>query len=65
MTSPELKLGLNRTPVQLSPDDTKRQIEATQRFPADVPGSIEQLTEERQQAILDADTVGSVPFQAR
>ncbi len=62
MTSPELKLGLNRTPVQLSPDDTQRQIEATQRFPADVPGSIEQLTEERQQAILDADTVGSVPI---
>lgn len=62
MTSPELKLGLNRTPVQLSPDDTQRQIEATQRFPADVPGSIEQLTEERQQAILNADTVGSVPI---
>ena len=62
MNRPELKLGLNRTPVQLSPDDTKKQIEATQQYPADVPGSIEQLTQERHEAIDQADNVGSVPI---
>jgi len=62
MTSPELKLGLNRTATQLSPEDTERQIRAVALHPADVPGGVEQLTEARQRAVVEADTVGSVPI---
>lgn len=62
MNSPELKLGMNRTGAQMSPFDTEKQVEATQLFPADVPADGVQLLEERQQAIVDADTVGSVPI---
>lgn len=62
MTSPELKLGINRTGAQMSPLDTEKQIEATELFPADVPADGPQLFEERQQAVINADTVGSVPI---
>jgi rubrerythrin len=61
MSNTELKLGLNRTGAQMSPLDTQKQIEATERFPADVPADSMQLFEERQQAIVNADTVGSIP----
>lgn len=62
MNSPESKLGLNRTGAQMSPEDTERQVEATQLFPADVAGDVEYLRQERQEAALDADLVGSVPI---
>jgi rubrerythrin len=61
MNSPEVKLGLNRTGAQMSPEDTERMVEATRLFPADVPGDVAQLSEERQEAVLDADLLGSVP----
>lgn len=61
MNTPELKLGMNRTGAQMSPLDTEKQVEATRLFPADVTADGVQLLEERQQAIIDADTVGSVP----
>ena len=62
MSDTELKLGMNRTGAQMSPLDTQKQIEATERFPADVPADAMQLFEERQQAIVDADAVGSIPI---
>jgi rubrerythrin len=62
MTTPELKLGMNRTGAQMSPLDTQKQVEATELFPADVPADGAQLFEDRQQAIVDADTVGSIPI---
>lgn len=61
MSNTELKLGMNRTGAQMSPLDTQKQIEATERFPADIPADGMQLFEERQQAIVDADNVGSIP----
>lgn len=62
MSDTELKLGMNRTGAQMSPLDTQKQIEATELFPADVPADAMQLFEERQQAIVDADAVGSIPI---
>lgn len=62
MSDTELKLGMNRTGAQMSPLDTQKQIEATELFPADVPADGMQLFEERQQAIVDADAVGSIPI---
>jgi rubrerythrin len=62
MSDTELKLGMNRTGAQMSPLDTQKQIEATELFPADVPADSMQLFEERQQAIVDADAVGSIPI---
>lgn len=62
MSDTELKLGMNRTGAQMSPLDTQKQIEATELFPADVPADGMQLFEERQQAVVNADTVGSIPI---
>lgn len=58
-------LGLNRTGAQMSPQDTKRQLEATEQFGPDVPGSALRITEERVRCIREqrqaGEQVGSVP----
>lgn len=58
-------LGHNRTGTQTSPDDTKRQIEATELFLPDVPGDATRITEERIRFIREHEAideqVGSVP----
>lgn len=59
--SDQVKLGHNRTGAQLSPDDTARLVEATRLFPADLPGDVSDITDERERAIREADLVGSVP----
>ena len=41
-------MGLNRTGAHMSPEDTKRQIEATEQFRQDIPpGDASRITEER------------------
>lgn len=58
-------LGLNRTGTQMSPEDTKRQIEATEQFPPDVPGDATRITVERVRFIREQEAadeqIGSVP----
>lgn len=58
-------LGLNRTGTQMSPEDTKRQIEATEQLLPDVPGDALRITEERVRSIREqaaaSEQVGSVP----
>lgn len=62
MSEQQVTLGINRTGAQMSPQDTKRQLDATQLFPADVPGDVSAYTRAREQASQDADRVGSVPI---
>ncbi len=45
----------------MSPEDTKRQLEANNLFPPDIPGDASAIAEARKQAILDAEPIGSVP----
>ncbi|TWI50936.1 uncharacterized protein DUF892 [Pseudomonas duriflava] len=58
-------LGLNKTGAQMSPEDTKRQIEATEQFGPDVPGDVTRITEERIKFIREHEAIdeqiGSVP----
>ncbi|WP_312271095.1 ferritin-like domain-containing protein [Pseudomonas sp.] len=59
-------MGLNRTGAQMSPEDTKRQIEATEQFRQDIPpGDASRITEERVKFIREHEAideqVGSVP----
>jgi bacterioferritin (cytochrome b1) len=58
-------LGLNRTGTQTSPEDTQRQIEATEQFGPDVTGDATRITEERIKFIREHEAineqVGSVP----
>ncbi|WP_434624627.1 ferritin-like domain-containing protein [Pseudomonas sp. Z1-14] len=61
MSERQVTIGMNRTGVQMSPEDTARQLEATRLFPADVPGDVSAYTAERERAIREADLIGSVP----
>lgn len=61
MSERQVTIGMNRTGVQMSPEDTARQLEATRLFPADVPGDVSEFTAERERAIREADLIGSVP----
>jgi rubrerythrin len=62
MTEKQVTIGINRTGAQMSPQDTRQQLEATRLFPADVPGDASAFTRAREQYNLDADRVGSVPI---
>lgn len=56
------KMGHNRTGAQMSPEDTKRQLEANKLFPPDVPGDARDIADARVQAIAGAEPIGTVPI---
>ena len=56
-----VKVGHNLTGVQMSPDDSKKQMEATQIFPADIPGDDTALRKARILEINEHPPIGTVP----
>lgn len=56
------KMGHNKTGAQMSPEDTKRQLEANELFPPDIPGDASAIAEARKNAIAAADPIGTVPI---
>lgn len=56
------KLGHNMTGAQMSPEDTQKMVEYTQRRPADVPGSAAELKRAREQMNREEGQIGSVPI---
>ena len=55
------KLGHNMTGAQMSPDDTQKMLDYTERRPADVPGSAQELKHAREQMNREEGQIGSVP----
>lgn len=55
------KLGHNFTGAQMSPDDTQKMLEYTERRPADVPGSAAELKQMRELMNREEGDIGSVP----
>ncbi|MDP2128837.1 MAG: ferritin-like domain-containing protein [Pseudohongiella sp.] len=55
------EMGHNKTGAQMSPNDTKEQLEANKLFPPDIPGDAGAIARERMLAISEAAPVGSVP----
>ena len=58
----EAKLGTNYTGAQMSPQDTQLMLEATDMFPADVPGNETALAAARELCVPESDRIGSVPI---
>lgn len=58
----EAKLGTNYTGAQMSPQDTQLMLEATEIFPADVPGNETALAAARELFVPEAERIGSVPI---
>src|SRR5690554_6358524 len=56
------KLGHNMTGAQMSPEDTQKMVEYTERRPADVPGSAAELKRAREQMNREEGQIGSVPI---
>ena len=56
------KLGHNMTGAQMSPEDTQKMFEYTERRPADVPGSAAELKRAREQMNREEGQIGSVPI---
>lgn len=56
------KMGMNRTGVQMSPYDTRKQMDYAKEHSPDVPGSDQALARRRHARISMADSVGSVPI---
>lgn len=55
------KIGTNYTGTQMSPQDTKAQLEAAEKILPNVPGDASQLLQERVVRTQEADRIGSVP----
>ena len=55
------KLGHNLTGAHMSPDDTQKMLDYTERRPADVPGSAAEYKSAREQMNREEGQIGSVP----
>ncbi|KTD48677.1 hypothetical protein Lrub_1028 [Legionella rubrilucens] len=51
----------NVTGGQLIPQDIEAMLEATERFPADVPGDEQKLAFERSKMVKEVDPIGTIP----
>ena len=60
MKSPT-SMGMNRTGIDMSPDNVEALLQAVQEFPPSSSGSAQTLAEYRQSYIEEADPIGTVP----
>lgn len=57
-----IKMGMNHTGVQMSPIDSKAQVDASEEVRPDIPGGHEKLALIRTEEVVRADSIGSVPL---
>ncbi|KAA0695947.1 ferritin-like domain-containing protein [Halopseudomonas laoshanensis] len=56
------ELGHNVTGAQMSPEDTKAQLKAVEKYPPDIKGDASKLALARKAMRQEADPIGSVPI---
>lgn len=56
------ELGHNVTGAQMSPEDTKEQLKAVEKYPPDIKGDASRLALARKAMRQEADPIGSVPI---
>jgi rubrerythrin len=61
MNSPT-SMGMNRTGIDMSPEDVEELMKGVQEFPPSSNGNAQTLTEYRRSYIMEAEPIGTVPM---